>query len=228
MIMKFTQDGKFLMKIGTAGQSHGSNDTENLGLPAKIFVDPKTNEVYVADGYGNKRVIVFDADSGKFKRYWGAYGHKPDDINLGPYSPDQPVAQQFRNPVHCADLSNDGLLYVCDRKSDRVQVFSKDGKFVKEVFVATKTRGDVSGSGRKLWKQKGTGRARIASLRSPLWKGGEMCMGRSLATGLITCPRRCARGRCVRRFPSAFVRARLLWSMGGRWTSQRRKNSSPR
>ena len=85
MIMKFTQDGKFLMQIGKAGQSHGSNDTENLGLPAKIFVDPKTNEVYVADGYGNKRVIVFDADTGQFKRYWGAYGHKPDDTNLGPY-----------------------------------------------------------------------------------------------------------------------------------------------
>ena len=83
MIMKFTQDGKFLMQIGRPEQSKGSNDTENLGLPAKIFVDPKTNEVYVADGYGNKRVIVFDADTGKFKRYWGAYGHKPDDTNLG-------------------------------------------------------------------------------------------------------------------------------------------------
>ena len=91
MIMKFTQDGKFLMQIGKAGQSKGSNDTENLGLPAKIFVDPKTNEVYVADGYGNKRVIVFDADTGKYKRHWGAYGHKPDDTNLGPYNPDDPL-----------------------------------------------------------------------------------------------------------------------------------------
>jgi 6-bladed beta-propeller len=121
MIMKFTQDGKFLMKIGTAGQSHGSNDTENLGLPAKIFVDPKANEVYVADGYGNKRVIVFDA---------------------GPYSPDQPVAQQFRNPVHCADLANDGLLYVCDRVNDRIQVFKADGTFVKEKILYKNTLGD--------------------------------------------------------------------------------------
>ena len=87
MILKFTQDGKFLMNIGKAGQSKGSNDTENLGLPAKIFVDPKTNEVYVADGYGNKRVIVFDGDTGKFKRYWGAYGKKPDDTNIGRYDP---------------------------------------------------------------------------------------------------------------------------------------------
>ncbi|HEY3936277.1 MAG TPA: hypothetical protein VGL97_02530, partial [Bryobacteraceae bacterium] len=100
MILKFTQDGKFLMAIGKPGASKGSNDTENLGLPAKIFVDPKTNEVYVADGYGNKRVIVFDADTGKYKRHWGAYGNKPDDTNLGPYKPDAPVAQQFRNPVH--------------------------------------------------------------------------------------------------------------------------------
>ncbi len=79
MVMKFTQDGKFLMQIGKAGASKGSNDTENLGLPAKMFVDPKTDELYVADGYGNKRVIVFDAETGKYKRHWGAYGHKPDD-----------------------------------------------------------------------------------------------------------------------------------------------------
>ncbi len=142
MIMKFTQDGKFLMAIGKPGASKGSNDTENLGLPAKIFVDPKTNEVYVADGYGNKRVIVFDADTGQYKRHWGAYGHKPDDANLGPYKPDAPVAQQFRNPVHCADLSNDGLLYVCDRVNDRIQVFKPDGTFVKEQILYKNTLGD--------------------------------------------------------------------------------------
>jgi hypothetical protein len=144
MILKFTQAGKFLMGIGKAGASKGSNDTDNLGLPAKIFVDPKTNEVYVADGYGNHRVIVFDADTGKYKRHWGAYGHKPDDVNLGPYKPDAPVAQQFRNPVHCADLSNDNLLYVCDRVNDRIQVFKPDGTFVKEVFIAKNTLGDGS------------------------------------------------------------------------------------
>jgi len=144
MILKFTQDGKFLMKIGHEGQSQGSNDTDNLGLPAKIFVDPKTNEVYVADGYGNKRVIVFDADTGKYKRHWGAYGHKPDDSPLGVYKPDAPVAQQFRNPVHCADLSNDGYLYVCDRVNDRMQVFKPDGTFVKETFFYKNTLGDGS------------------------------------------------------------------------------------
>ena len=144
MVMKFTQDGKFLMQIGKSGQSKGSNDTQNLGRPAKIFVDPKTNEVYVADGYGNKRVIVYDADTGAFKRYWGAYGHKPDDSPLGNYNPDDPPAQQFRNPVHCAELSNDGLLYVCDRVNDRIQVFKPDGTFVKEQILYKNTLGDGS------------------------------------------------------------------------------------
>jgi DNA-binding beta-propeller fold protein YncE len=143
-LLKFTQDGKFLMQIGKPGQSKGSNDVANLRLPAKTTIDPKTNELYVADGYGNHRVIVFDADTGKYKRHWGAYGHKPDDTNPGPYNPAAPPAQQFRNPVHCAQLSNDGLLYVCDRTNDRIQVFNTDGTFVKEAFVAKETLGDGS------------------------------------------------------------------------------------
>src|SRR3984957_10144014 len=143
-ILKFTQDGKFLLQIGKPKSSKGSNDIENLRLPAKTFVDPKTNELYVADGYGNHRVIVFDAETGKYKRHWGAHGNKPDDTNLGPYKPDDPPAQQFRNPVHCAELSNDNMLYVCDRPNDRIQVFKPDGTFVKEVFIAKNTRGDGS------------------------------------------------------------------------------------
>jgi DNA-binding beta-propeller fold protein YncE len=144
MVLKFTQGGKFIMQIGKAGQSKGSNDVENLRLPAKTFIDKTTNEVYVADGYGNHRVIVFDADTGKYKRHWGAYGHKPEDVDLGPYDPTAPPAQQFRNPVHCAELSNDRLLYVCDRVNDRVQVFKPDGTFVKEVFINRETRGSGS------------------------------------------------------------------------------------
>jgi hypothetical protein len=144
MVMKFTQDGKFLMQIGRVGQSKGSNDTENVGRPAKMFIDPKTNELYVADGYGNKRVIVYDADTGKYKRHWGAYGNKPDDKNLGRYNPNDPPAQQFRNPVHCAELSSDNLLYVCDRVNDRIQVFKPDGTFVKETIIAKNTLGDGS------------------------------------------------------------------------------------
>jgi len=143
-ILKFTHEGKFLLQIGKPSHSKGSNDTENLRLPAKIFVDEKRNEIYVSDGYGNHRVIVFDSETGKYKRHWGAYGNKPSDANLGPYNPDAPPAQQFRNPVHCAMLAHDDLLYVCDRANDRIQVFKPDGTFVKEAFIEKQTRGSGS------------------------------------------------------------------------------------
>ncbi len=144
MVLKFTQDGKFLMQIGKPSSSKGSNDLENLRLPAKTFIDKETDEVYVADGYGNHRVIVFDANTGKYKRHWGAYGHKPEDTDLGRYDPNAPPPQQFRNPVHCAELSVDRLLYVCDRVNDRIQVFKPDGSFVKEVFIEKQTLGSGS------------------------------------------------------------------------------------
>jgi DNA-binding beta-propeller fold protein YncE len=143
-VVKFTREGKFLMQFGRQGKNTGSHDPENFGRVAKIFVDPKANEAYIADGYGNRRVVVIDADTGKFKRYWGAYGNKPDDTDLGRYDPDAPPAQQFRTPVHCAELANDGLVYVCDRPNDRIQVFQKDGRFVKEAFIAKRTLGDGS------------------------------------------------------------------------------------
>jgi len=141
-VLKFTQSGKFLMQIGKPNMSKGSNDVDNLKLPAKTLVDPKTNELYVADGYGNRRVIVFDADTGKYKRHWGAYGHKPDDTQLPPYNPDEPPAQQFRTPVHGLALSNDGILYVCDRINNRIQAFKPDGTYLKEVIIEKNTRGD--------------------------------------------------------------------------------------
>jgi DNA-binding beta-propeller fold protein YncE len=140
-ILKFTNDGKFLMQVGHLGGNKGSNDTENFGRVAKIWVDPKTNEAFIADGYLNKRVAVIDADTGKMKRYWGAYGNRPDDTNLGPYDPSAPPAQQFRNPVHCIERSVDDLVYVCDRQNDRIQVFRPDGTFVKEAFFAKNTKG---------------------------------------------------------------------------------------
>ena len=143
-ILKFTKDGKFLMQVGGLGKNAGSNDLENFGRVAKIWVDPMTNEAYIADGYLNKRVAVIDADTGKMKRYWGAYGNRPDDTKLGNYDPKAPPAQQFRNPVHCVERSNDGLIYVCDRANDRVQVFRPDGTFVKEAFFAKNTLGSGS------------------------------------------------------------------------------------
>jgi len=140
-LLKFTKDGKFLLQVGKFGGNKGSNDPDNFGRVAKIWVDPKTNEAYIADGYLNKRVAVIDADTGKMKRHWGAYGNKPDDTNLGPYDPKAAPAQQFRNPVHCIEKSVDDLVYVCDRQNDRLQVFKPDGTFVKEQFYAKNTKG---------------------------------------------------------------------------------------
>jgi DNA-binding beta-propeller fold protein YncE len=157
-ILKFTKDGKFLLQIGkkgvrrraaaAAGASEGavagfqgnSNDTMNFGRVAKIWVDPVANEAYVADGYLNKRVAVLDADTGRMKRWWGAYGNKPDDTPLPAYDPSQPLPQQFRTPVHCADMSVDRLVYVCDRVNNRIQVFTAEGKFVKEQVYAPRTK----------------------------------------------------------------------------------------
>lgn len=143
-VLKFTRSGKFLLQMGRPGGNAGSNDTANFGRVAKIFIDPKANEAYFADGYLNKRVAVLDADSGKLKRYWGAYGNPPDDAPLGNYDPDAPPAKQFRNPVHCVELAHDGLLYVCDRQGDRIQVFRPDGTFIKEGFIAKRTLGSGS------------------------------------------------------------------------------------
>ncbi len=140
-LLKFARDGTFLMQLGRSGGNAGSNDLENFGRVAKISVDPNTNEAYIADGYLNKRVAVIDASTGEFKRYWGAYGNMPDDTDLGPYDPDAPPAQQFRTPVHCAEISNDNFVYVCDRVNNRIQQFGTDGTFVDEVIIAPQTLG---------------------------------------------------------------------------------------
>jgi DNA-binding beta-propeller fold protein YncE len=141
-VSKWTQDGKFLMQIGKFDSTKGSMDTANVHSVAQVTVDQAANELYVADGYGNHRIIVYDADSGQYKRLWGAYGTKqPEDTDYGRYNPDAPPLKQFRNPVHCVMVANDGLVYVCDRVNDRIQIFHKDGSFVKEVFIAKTTRG---------------------------------------------------------------------------------------
>jgi NHL repeat len=139
MLLKFSPDGKFLLQIGHAGPSKGSLSQDQLSGVADVAVDPQTNEVFVADGYGNHRIIVFDADTGAYKRMWGAYGKPPTDQPAGDYDPAAPLAQQFRN-VHCVKLSRDGLVYVCDRDNDRMQVFKRDGTFVAEYPYARETR----------------------------------------------------------------------------------------
>jgi glyoxylase-like metal-dependent hydrolase (beta-lactamase superfamily II) len=163
-VLEFTRDGKFLMQIGHQGKGRGSNDTENLGGAATLVVDEAAHELYVADGYVNHRVIVFDANTGAYKRHWGAYGKRPDDAYFtnagerlpGPFSgtvqnenkpsqydPDGPPPPQFRI-VHAVRIAKDGLVYVCDRTNDRLQVFRKDGTFVREVFLAKRTFGSGS------------------------------------------------------------------------------------
>lgn len=141
-ILKFTTKGTFLMQIGHSGKNKGSNDTENLGGPASLFVYQKTNELFVADGYFNHRVIVFDADTGAYKRHWGAYGKRPDDaIKFPPRAQlvQGPAPEGFNNPVHAVLVSNDELVYVADRSNNRLQVFKPDGTFIKEVFIARNT-----------------------------------------------------------------------------------------
>jgi DNA-binding beta-propeller fold protein YncE len=145
-ILKYTNDGRFVMQIGRQGPQTGSLDTTRLGRPADMIVDPENDELYVADGYGNHRVIVFDAATGEFKRMWGAYGNPPTDRAMPPFDPEGDPPQQFTNPVHCIRLSNDGLVFVCDRGHNRIQVFEKDGTFVREYFIHPKTRPATTGS----------------------------------------------------------------------------------
>jgi hypothetical protein len=140
-ILKFSQDGQFLGEIGHANGSKGSLDTDNVRGVAQIRFLPQTNELVAADGYGNHRVSVWDPDTMKFKRMWGAYGKTPSDDPIPHYNTHSP---QFGNPVHCAEPTNDGFIYVCDRTNNRIQIFKDDGTYVKEIYLETKTKGDGS------------------------------------------------------------------------------------
>ena len=167
MLLKFSREGKFLLQMGGPDKSGGNADTKSVNKAADAFVFSKTNELFVADGYGNRRVIVFDADTGAFKRMWGAFGNAPIDVPATPAP--QPGAtpapagrgrgaapaldteglgaQQFGGPVHAVRVSNDDLVYVGDRQNRRVQVFSLDGKYVTQVFInrAGPSNGSVAG-----------------------------------------------------------------------------------
>ena len=154
-ILKFTRTGKFVMQIGKASPKKSNQDTTQFSKPTDVFVYPKTNELFVADGYGNKRIIVFDADTGKFKRMWGAFGNVPsDDAPAAPaptpgvrnpaldpnrplatqFDPNDPGPQQF-STIHGVKVSNDGLVYAADRGGKRVQVFTLEGKYITQAWV---------------------------------------------------------------------------------------------
>jgi DNA-binding beta-propeller fold protein YncE len=130
LTLKFTREGEHLLTIGRQDESGGSNDPTRMGRPSDIWVDPVDNEVFIADGYLNRRVIVFDGVTGEYLRHWGAYGERPDDD----YQPDpasQEPSRQF-NTAHGIAGSRDGLVYVADRINNRIQVFQQNGEFVKE------------------------------------------------------------------------------------------------
>jgi DNA-binding beta-propeller fold protein YncE len=141
IVLKFSNNGKLLLQIGEWGVTKGSNDTEHLGGPTDIAVDAIANEVYIADGYVNRRIIIFDAKTGEYKRHWGAYGEVPDDSELPAYNPNDEPIRSFGNPVHAVRLSFDNLVYMADRSNNRIQVFMKDGTFIRESFVAIQTLG---------------------------------------------------------------------------------------
>jgi len=159
-VLKFTPEGKQLLEIGRKSKERKNNqDTTMLGRVAGIDVDDAAHEVYLADGYLNNRIVVFDSNTGAYKRGWGAYGIALSEVtntiegiegdvpaagSIAPYAPGDPPDKQFRSPVHCVRLSADGLVYVCDRHNNRVQVFTKQGKFLSEFFLRTNTLGNGS------------------------------------------------------------------------------------
>ena len=134
--LKFTRRGEFLLQIGELWKTGGSNDTRLLGNPTDVAINSRTNEIFVADGYVNRRVIVFDADTGAYKRHWGAYGQTPDDGPLEKYDPHGTPPRQFFQ-LHGISVANDGFVYASDRQRNRVQAFQADGTFVREVIIET-------------------------------------------------------------------------------------------
>lgn len=144
-VMKFTQDGKLVMTIGEPGVNKGSNDPDHLGGPANFYVEPKTNEIFIADGYRNRRVVVYDADTGEYKRHWGAYGKVPDDEYEYEYPVDPDNPPQQYSTVHGIIGTKDGLIYVADRRGNRIQAFDQQERYLMERFVRPET--GAAGSG---------------------------------------------------------------------------------
>ena len=153
MVLKFDSNGTFLLQIGTSAPQTNSLDTTRVGRAADMVVDQAANELYVADGYFNHRIVVFDADTGAFKRAWGAYGKPPTDEKIT-YDP-KVLPQQFNNPVHGIRITNDGQVVLSDRANNRIQIFKKDGSFIREIAVMREsTAPGVTGS-TVFWPDKG-------------------------------------------------------------------------
>lgn len=154
-VMKFTQDGKHVLTIGTPGVNKGSNDPDHLGGPANFYVEPKTNEIFIADGYRNKRVVVYDAATGKYRRHWGAYGKQPRDDEKYEYPVKVDNPPQQYSTLHGLVGTRDGLIYVSDRRGNRIQVFRQNGEYLMERFVRPETGGSGSGFSLQLSRDPG-------------------------------------------------------------------------
>ena len=141
IIQKYSWEGELLLQIGDRGVFDTSDGTiEGTSLnegrtqffkPAGVEVDPATGEVFVADGYGNRRVAVFSAE-GEFIRQWGRQGSESEARSGEPGT--------FSKVVHCVKISNEGLVYVGDRQGNRIQVFERDGGFVRNIWVRPEGR----------------------------------------------------------------------------------------
>jgi DNA-binding beta-propeller fold protein YncE len=158
-VLKFSRVGRHLLTIGLPGKNGGPTSQTTLNRPAALAHDPATNEIFVADS-GNHRVVVFDADSGAYKRHWFAYGDKAPGPDAGPYDPAAPEARSFRD-VTCVEIARDGLVYVCDRTSNRIQVFDKAGTYIRQAIVARETRGSTVGLG--------AGATAVISVHGSVW-----------------------------------------------------------
>jgi DNA-binding beta-propeller fold protein YncE len=160
-VLKFSPAGIHQLTIGTPGKTDGPDSQTTLNRPSALAYDSAANEIFVAD-MGNRRIVVFDADKGAYKRHWFAYGEKTAGAAPGPYKPGEPNAKSFRD-ITCVEIARDGMVYVCDKSSNRIQVFDKTGKFVKEQLIAPNTGGGVIGPG------GGTGPSFTLNMAGAVW-----------------------------------------------------------
>ena len=189
-----------MLQIGQAGKPGGNDSKTALNRPTAIAVDSTANEIYVADGVGNRRIVVFDATTGAYKRHWGAYGAAPGEADPGPYNPSEPPSKQFRTVELRRDLERRTGL--CLRSSQRSDSGVSQGRHVREGSVRVEDdyrRGRRVGCGvlsrpaaalplrgRRPGSESVRARSRHARGRFELWAGADG--GRADSTGLAAWP----------------------------------------
>lgn len=150
MLLVFDARGRFVRQIGRRGQSTGNEDRRNVHAAADIFIDDRERAAYVADGYGNQRLIVFGTDDGAFRRMWGAYGNAPPEPRPAPPAADfhaEGLAPEYFYGVHGVEKARDGTVYVSDRMHQRIQAFSAEGRYQRQVFINRNAPSPTTASG---------------------------------------------------------------------------------